>query len=864
MTTFTDRFRTIIAICKKDFLGLLPLVFLVNGLILVETLISKVDMAIQGQIWVLVQLTAPYVSSGAIGLLIISAFQLDTPSSLTHDWLIRPIRKVDLFLSKIFFLFLFAAIPLILIRLIVNIFIGYSFTESLLEASAFKTPIAMVSIPLFVGIGIVSQTTLQALGVVIGSLLLGAAMLIVPALSVPHPDKINFNGFTWLPQFFAFSLLLIGLWLISWFQFQKRDSLKSQVTIGALLLIGIFAFFASYKLPLWPPIFQILSSAYDDVDETTTANIILDSIYSCFPAVTIGNDLYGDAETPQEGIKGLAGLNYFTAWELEAAGPKGIAFSTRVQARNLPRDWRLITVNATATYSTNANNQYFRFSPASGVTPALVNSRSDGTHFWALPEQELERLASDPTTQLTLDLDVAVLSPTKYILEPDNQRRYFPGVGYCSAKPDAIGNELIVDCFKRGPRPTLVSAEIAGIPATRVDATKPNFSPKFLQVFGGQHYRMTISSASLLPNANVLITLFEQKAFVSKQLTTSGILGDDIATCPLPTEENRSEAILAGWSDRSPHQISFLNVNRNVRLEVLEWPHSGGEEPIHSIDNQGGRTLILLAGGGSTAHSFDDIAPRLAEKFRVIAITRRGAGDSSAPSSGYDVPELTNDVIQVMNSLNIESAIFVGHSLAGDELSALGADYPNRVAGLVYLDAAYDRSSMLDTSNGTNVGGIQPPAPRPFREELQSYQAMQSYFDRIGSVGSTEGSFMSSFDFSSGTRTTDPRIGQAILVQLESPRYENISAPVVAIYAVEETDSLMKPWFDPKDELLRKNVEEQFHLRTNYRKAQIEVLERSIPQAKVIEIVGADHAVFISHEDEVVETILNLADSLNE
>src|SRR5215813_3320173 len=71
----------------------------------------------------------------------------------------------------------------------------------------------------------------------------------------------------------------------------------------------------------------------------------------------------------------------------------------------------------------------------------------------------------------------------------------------------------------------------------------------------------------------------------------------------------------ASWKDPSPHSVQFVEVAENVRLEVLDW---GGT----------GRPVILLAGGGNTAHVFDEFAPKLAANYHVYGITRRGFGVS--------------------------------------------------------------------------------------------------------------------------------------------------------------------------------------------------------------------------------------------
>src|SRR5579864_5356115 len=71
----------------------------------------------------------------------------------------------------------------------------------------------------------------------------------------------------------------------------------------------------------------------------------------------------------------------------------------------------------------------------------------------------------------------------------------------------------------------------------------------------------------------------------------------------------------------------FVAVQPDVKLEVLDWGGSG-------------RNLVLLAGGGNTAHVYASLASKLATQFHVFGITRRGAGQSSAPPNGYTAKQL--------------------------------------------------------------------------------------------------------------------------------------------------------------------------------------------------------------------------------
>ena len=77
--------------------------------------------------------------------------------------------------------------------------------------------------------------------------------------------------------------------------------------------------------------------------------------------------------------------------------------------------------------------------------------------------------------------------------------------------------------------------------------------------------------------------------------------------------------VLHAQNDLSPHTVRFIAVDDNVKLEVLDWGGSG-------------RSLVLLAGLGNTAHVFDKFAPKLTGAYHVYGITRRGFGASSAPS----------------------------------------------------------------------------------------------------------------------------------------------------------------------------------------------------------------------------------------
>lgn len=59
------------------------------------------------------------------------------------------------------------------------------------------------------------------------------------------------------------------------------------------------------------------------------------------------------------------------------------------------------------------------------------------------------------------------------------------------------------------------------------------------------------------------------------------------------------------WRDPSPHTVQMVTADKNLRLEVLDWGGSG-------------KPLVLLAGGGDSAHVFDDFAPKLLREMKAF------------------------------------------------------------------------------------------------------------------------------------------------------------------------------------------------------------------------------------------------------
>ena len=145
---------------------------------------------------------------------------------------------------------------------------------------------------------------------------------------------------------------------------------------------------------------------------------------------------------------------------------------------------------------------------------------------------------------------------------------------------------------------------------------------------------------------------------------------------------------------------------------VLDWGGSG-------------RPIVLL-GCYLTAHVYDEFAPKLADQFHVYGITRRGIGASDKPANGYSVQRSANDVLEVLESLKLQKPILIGNSCAGWVLSMLGGQRPDRLGGLVYLDAADDPTlTPADYDVPFVDSALLPPSVKP--SPKLDYSSFEAY-----------------------------------------------------------------------------------------------------------------------------------------
>ena len=185
--------------------------------------------------------------------------------------------------------------------------------------------------------------------------------------------------------------------------------------------------------------------------------------------------------------------------------------------------------------------------------------------------------------------------------------------------------------------------------------------------------------------------------------------------------------------------------------------------------------VLLVQGLGGEKNSWNLQRAALALRHRTVAFDNRGAGKSDKPDGTYDLEQMANDAIAVLDAAGIESAHVVGLSMGGAISQIIALKYPNRVRSLTLVATACRNhqwrvdllQSWADMAETDGMGSVGKEAarwmigPRSFRRLLPA----------LGSIGPLQlsnpaNAFVSQVQ---AILTTDDRSLNAELGDIECP-----------------------------------------------------------------------------------------------
>ena len=189
--------------------------------------------------------------------------------------------------------------------------------------------------------------------------------------------------------------------------------------------------------------------------------------------------------------------------------------------------------------------------------------------------------------------------------------------------------------------------------------------------------------------------------------------------------------IITFFSLTSGESISNINVKKmkkyiKVEENVMLWVETYGDKSDEAV-------LFISGAGANSSFWSDRLCCLLVENgFYVIKYDHRDFGYSTKidfEKHPFDVMQLTKDAISILDSLNIEKAHVVGHSMGGFIVQLLVIHCPDRII------------SLVSASSSTNSDSVPPPPPKTweifmennptnnFENDLEDFQKVWKYLN---------------------------------------------------------------------------------------------------------------------------------------
>jgi peroxiredoxin len=260
---------------------------------------------------------------------------------------------------------------------------------------------------------------------------------------------------------------------------------------------------------------------------------------------------------------------------------------------------------------------------------------------------------------------------------------------------------------------------------------------------------------------------------------------------------------------------------------------------LHYSDRGTGQPVVLIHGYPLSGASWEKQEDKLLEAgYRVITYDRRGFGQSSQPSIGYDYDTFADDLDKVLTTLDVTNAVLVGFSMGTGEVGHYIARHgAARVAKAAFL-ASLEPFLLKTDDNPTGVDG--------------------SVFDGIRSAARTDRYAWFS-QFYNNFYNLDENLGTRISEEAVRASF-NVAAGAGAKASWAVVSSWLTDFRADIPKVAQSGVPVLIVHGTGDRILPIDATGREfaklLPNAKYVEIDGAPHGFLWTHGDEVATLLL--------
>jgi non-heme chloroperoxidase len=264
---------------------------------------------------------------------------------------------------------------------------------------------------------------------------------------------------------------------------------------------------------------------------------------------------------------------------------------------------------------------------------------------------------------------------------------------------------------------------------------------------------------------------------------------------------------------------------------------------LHVLERGSGPPVVLLHGITLSAAIWAPQLRTLADGHRVLAVDQRGHGQSLAGSDEYSIDRLARDLLQMLEDLDVRSAVLAGHSMGGMVALQAAARSPSELAGRV-------SSLVLMATTGGPV--VQGPAPGLVGTVLAAAgRASLLRVERRGKgllPGGDMGTWIARANFGRRPLAADVELTRSVIAAMPPRPVASLAASLLA--------------FDVRSELPGIEVPARVLVGGSDRftpPRAARSLAEALPNASLVVYPGAGHMLMLERSEEVTEVLSTAA-----
>jgi pimeloyl-ACP methyl ester carboxylesterase len=158
----------------------------------------------------------------------------------------------------------------------------------------------------------------------------------------------------------------------------------------------------------------------------------------------------------------------------------------------------------------------------------------------------------------------------------------------------------------------------------------------------------------------------------------------------------------------------------------------------YEVKGQGPMTLVFVHGWSCDRNYWRKQIDAFTSDHRVVLLDLAGHGTSGKNRTDWSIANFANDVAAVVRAVNVSNVVLIGHSLGGPVALEAGLLLPDRVRGVIGVEAFYDAwadpgfAKMLNQLRPNFAAGTRafvrkamflPTSPAPLADSIASAMA---------------------------------------------------------------------------------------------------------------------------------------------